>query len=1420
LVFIGHSMGGLVIKKAYILARQFQEYETLARRVRTIFFLATPHRGADLAQLLTKILQIAPGPRPFVTDLHRNSLATQSINDEFPQHCQELQLYSFYETLPTSYGIGKSLVVDKDLATLGYPNERREYLNANHRNICKFVSPTDPNYLTLRNALASAIDGFRSHVVSNKRNLDSEQRRHLEDFLGISDAPEDEYMSLDELRMRGSCEWLTGKDSFRNWRDSKNGQIYWISAKPATGKSVLSGFVIKHLKDLNKDCSFYFFAHGDKVKSTLSSFLRSMAWQMGFMHPEILQKVLEIWAKDGQLAKADYRTIWRKLFLDGLLRVKLDRPQYWVIDALDECKSEFELVDLLLKVAEMCSVHIFLTSRNGFGIHKQMVQPKVQVISEQIRAKDTEADISLFLEANMNHLPSDNEESRQKLANKILDKSAGCFLWVSLVLQELKQVHTSADVRQVLEDVPSDMDELYARILASMSRASYGKALAKGILTWAVCSVRPLTTNELYHALQIDIRDTLDSVQKAITTSCGQLVYVDAHSRVQMVHQTARDFLLRPTITSEFAIDRKAGHTRLATTCLRYLNGNEMKGSTRRKLSASNINKERSPFVAYACNSFYEHIAQASSTDDEILFMMEKFLSSSNVLSWIEYLAQNSDLNRVIQTGKVLGNFLQRRSNHVSPLGKEVAVLDSWATDLVRLVTKFGMNLSTSPSSIHHLIPPFCPPETAPRRQFAGSSRGIAVLGLSATTWDDCLSTIVYPREQVSALACSDKYFAVALSSGKIMIYHEMTCQEVRTLQQKESARILQFGERGKVLASASMKTIHIWEIDPWEQLWSLDITHPCMSLAFADEDRLLLGALRNNQLIFWDLTTGVLRDSADWTNELEGQQAYAVRRPTTAAFSVALGLLAVVYRGQDILLWDLEQDGLYDTYGKDVGAVRSSRRGSSATVWSLLFSPAPTATLLAAAYSDGDLLLFDTSEGKVKESVSANAQTLASSPNGRTLASGDASGTIQLFDFETLKMLYRINSEEHGIKSLAFSSDNHRLFDIRGSHCRVWDPITLVRQDLDEEISDTTSVSTAPQEISLDDGKDVNLITALTCHTSSEVFFCGKEDGSVYVYETKSGWQSRKLFGHADGVSVTALFFDEESHVLSSADLSSRVMSHKLIRREKLWEAGETVFDHRTGTAVDQILSNKGHTRILVSSVDADTLWSPIASSSTIVEIISWEDRGPYRWARNPNNQEQLILITNTMARLYLWHTMQEMTGPEGILLEGAILPELFIRSITPCFSGTIIATVFAEFSAGPHGKSMLPLWNASDFTPQSEAAAPVPRYRYLTDKVEFLIGAYGQRLVFLHASGWICSAESQVLDMGSENSRYIRHFFLPADWLSTSGELMIEVLQNGDIVFVKRDEVAVIKRGLESNEDGSHPALGKRPSLTIPGP
>ena len=157
IVLIGHSVGGLVIKKAYMLARQGAAYKTLTERFHTIYFLATPHRGSDSAKLLNNILHIAHSSRAYVADLERGSGAIQTINDEFRNYSMDIDLWSFYETQKLKIGVLSTLIVDPDSATLGYREEQQMPMNSDHRSICKFETPQDPNYMILRNALASTV---------------------------------------------------------------------------------------------------------------------------------------------------------------------------------------------------------------------------------------------------------------------------------------------------------------------------------------------------------------------------------------------------------------------------------------------------------------------------------------------------------------------------------------------------------------------------------------------------------------------------------------------------------------------------------------------------------------------------------------------------------------------------------------------------------------------------------------------------------------------------------------------------------------------------------------------------------------------------------------------------------------------------------------------------------------------------------------------------------------------------------------------------------------------------------------------------------------------------------------------------------------------------------------------------------------
>ena len=146
--------------QAYILARQDPAFQDLAPRFHTVYFLATPHRGSDLARTLTNILRVSAGQKAFVNDLEPKSALISSINETFRHYAQDLQLWSFYETLQSSFVLHNTIVVDKNSATLGYPHERIALLNADHRGVCKFDRPSDPNYKTVRNAFSTTVESI------------------------------------------------------------------------------------------------------------------------------------------------------------------------------------------------------------------------------------------------------------------------------------------------------------------------------------------------------------------------------------------------------------------------------------------------------------------------------------------------------------------------------------------------------------------------------------------------------------------------------------------------------------------------------------------------------------------------------------------------------------------------------------------------------------------------------------------------------------------------------------------------------------------------------------------------------------------------------------------------------------------------------------------------------------------------------------------------------------------------------------------------------------------------------------------------------------------------------------------------------------------------------------------------------------
>ncbi|KAJ0166154.1 Protein SERAC1, partial [Colletotrichum tanaceti] len=98
IIFIAHSLGGIVVKKACVLGANSQEYQDVISSACAVFFLGTPHKGATIAdKIINCMKKVGVTAAPHVTPLRRNSPEFKKIHDDFKPFSERLDIATFYE---------------------------------------------------------------------------------------------------------------------------------------------------------------------------------------------------------------------------------------------------------------------------------------------------------------------------------------------------------------------------------------------------------------------------------------------------------------------------------------------------------------------------------------------------------------------------------------------------------------------------------------------------------------------------------------------------------------------------------------------------------------------------------------------------------------------------------------------------------------------------------------------------------------------------------------------------------------------------------------------------------------------------------------------------------------------------------------------------------------------------------------------------------------------------------------------------------------------------------------------------------------------------------------------------------------------------------------------------------------------------
>ncbi|KAF8859461.1 hypothetical protein BDZ45DRAFT_673223, partial [Acephala macrosclerotiorum] len=162
IIFMGHSLGGIVIKSALRHAHALEsQYGNILDSTKAIVFFGTPHQGADTATWaaflggLSKAIRIRN--TEVVEELKRWSNPLVELTTTFAELAPRFQITTFFEELATN-GI---LVVPQGSARIG--NERARGLQADHRGVCKFTE-LDPNWTPVKGRLEAIAVGIQEEL--------------------------------------------------------------------------------------------------------------------------------------------------------------------------------------------------------------------------------------------------------------------------------------------------------------------------------------------------------------------------------------------------------------------------------------------------------------------------------------------------------------------------------------------------------------------------------------------------------------------------------------------------------------------------------------------------------------------------------------------------------------------------------------------------------------------------------------------------------------------------------------------------------------------------------------------------------------------------------------------------------------------------------------------------------------------------------------------------------------------------------------------------------------------------------------------------------------------------------------------------------------------------------------------------------
>ncbi|KAJ0420796.1 hypothetical protein BJY00DRAFT_312722 [Aspergillus carlsbadensis] len=501
--------------------------------------------------------------------------------------------------------------------------------------------------------------------VQEDRNLKAEQIKVLK-RLNVSRYREQKDRNAD--RIPGTCKWFVSHPVFQGWNESTTSRILWVSANPGCGKSVLA----KHLADSvltshgSRTVAYFFFKDDFEDQKSITTALCCILHQIFRQKRTLLSDaIIDRFDLDERITTS-FSELW-----DILTRIAKEEQAGEIIcllDALDECEKDgwAQLSKALQKFYQDEDRHCFklkflVTSRLHGHIRRGLQpmglpgQPIIHLSGEnEDEMEKICREINIFIRARVDNIRAQLEltqAERDLLLVKLTSVQNRTYLWVYLTLDLIQaRVDDNKDIgkRQIVEiasTLPQTVDEAYERILSRSKDYSQ----ARKMLHIIIAAARPLTLQELDFMLSLkeDHRSYADlelrsgaRLRETIRDLCGLFVTI-VHSRIYLLHQTAKEFLVKqdfpdgsaardareqssgsntktPAFEWRHSFTLQTSHRIIAVICLQHLDFSDFEKSARGAESVRELTA-RHVFLEYSARYWTIHFLESDLKPGKIM---------------------------------------------------------------------------------------------------------------------------------------------------------------------------------------------------------------------------------------------------------------------------------------------------------------------------------------------------------------------------------------------------------------------------------------------------------------------------------------------------------------------------------------------------------------------------------------------------------------------------------------------------------------------------------------------------------------------------------------------------------------------------------------------------------------------------------